>query len=476
MVFSDPVFVYFFLPICLLAYWVGGWRRRNVLICCAGTIFYMWAGGGLVLLLAGTIVVNYFAANSLAVLRLSRPSAGRWLVRATVAANLASLGLWKYGGFAAEQSARLMRALGLEATWSLRLVLPIAISFYTFQCISYVVDVWRGTATPAPRLIDFAAYILLFPHLIAGPIVRYADIEDHLLAVPHRRFEDFSLGASRFFWGLAKKVLIADQVSGIANQVFALPDNQVTTSVAWIGVLTYAIQIYFDFSGYSDMAIGLARMFGFVFPENFNRPYSAISVTDFWRRWHMSLSTWFRDYVYIPLGGNRGGGGRTYLNLSIVFLLTGMWHGADWTFLIWGAFHGACLIVERLTGVASWSPHRLVVLRRAVTFALVCVGWAMFRAADFSQGLTFVRSLVLPHGVAVPEVVSEVLTTQRLLWLALGCVVLALPTSFRPGYFLSEGTTNTVRWARLAAVAVIGPIVGVYVLSSTFSPFLYFKF
>jgi len=476
MVFSDPVFVYFFLPACLALYWAGGWRRRNVMICAVGTIFYMWAGGALILLLAGTIIANYIAARSLARLRISHPDIGRWVLRAVIVADIASLALWKYGGFAAEQSARMFRAFGFDTTWTLGLVLPIAISFYTFQCISYVVDSWRGTAQPARRLVDFAAYILLFPHLIAGPIVRYADIEDDLLTVPRQRLDDFAMGAPRFFWGLAKKVLIADQVSGIANAVFALPDNRVTTTVAWIGVLAYAIQIYFDFSGYSDMAIGLARMFGFVFPENFNRPYSAVSITDFWRRWHISLSTWFRDYVYIPLGGNRSGSGRTYFNLSLVFLLTGMWHGADWTFLIWGAFHGVCLIVERATGVASWPAHRLTIVRRAFTFALVCIGWAMFRAADLSQGLTFVQSLVTPSGLDLPEVVTEMMTTQRLVWLALGCLVVFVPTKVRPGPFLSDGTTRGARLARLATVAVIGPVVGLYVLSSTFSPFLYFQF
>lgn len=476
MVFSDPVFVYFFLPLCLTTYWVGGWRHRNLLMCVLGTVFYMWEGGALILLLGATIVVNYLVAKWLGVHRVAKPSSGKWLVRATVAANLVSLGVWKYGGFAAEQSARLSRAIGVEATWSLNLLLPIAISFYTFQCISYVIDSWRGTAQPAPRLVDFAAYILLFPHLIAGPIVRYADIEDDLLQVPHRRLDDFAMGAPRFFWGLAKKVLIADQVSGIVNQVFALPDTRITTLVAWIGVLAYAIQIYFDFSGYSDMAIGLARMFGFVFPENFNRPYSAVSVTDFWRRWHISLSSWFRDYVYIPIGGNRRGTWRTYLNLSIVFLLTGMWHGADWTFLAWGAFHGLCLIVERLTGVSTWAPSRFTAVRRTVTFALVCVGWAMFRAVDFGQGAVFIRSLISPHGASIPEVVTETLTLQRLMWLSIGCLVLLLPTWCRPGYSLSVATSSSARLARLATVAVIGPVVSVYVLSSSFSPFLYFKF
>ena len=476
MVFSDPVFVYAFLPACLLMYWLGGWRFRNVLLCLIGTIFYMWEGGALIVLLAASILFNFAVARWLAVARSASPKRGHWVIRGAVALNIASLVIWKYGGFAAEQSARLVGALGVEADWTLNLVLPIAISFYTFQCISYIVDVWRGTADPAPRLLDFAAYIVLFPHLIAGPIVRYADIEDDLLSESKSRFDDFVAGAPRFFWGLAKKVLIADQVSGIVNQVFALPDARITTSVAWIGVVAYAIQIYFDFSGYSDMAIGLARMFGFVFPENFNRPYSAVSITDFWRRWHISLSTWFRDYVYIPLGGNRVGTGRTYFNLSVVFLLTGLWHGANWTFLVWGAFHGVCLIVERFTGIAAWAPTRFVVLRRILTFVLVCIGWALFRAVDISQGFTFIEALLTPQGVGVPEVVREVLTTQRLMWFAVGLLVVAMPTPWRPGYWLSEGATKATHVARLATASVLGPIVGVYVLSSTFSPFLYFKF
>ena len=476
MVFSDPVFVYFFLPVCLLTYWLGGWRFRNVLICGIGTVFYMWEGGALILLLVGSILFNFTVGRVLHGYRGTRPDLGRWVIRGAVTINLASLAIWKYGGFAAEQSARLARSLGMEADWTLNLVLPIAISFYTFQCISYVIDVWRGTADPAPRLIDFAAYILLFPHLIAGPIVRYADIEAHLLSKSEKRFDDFVAGAPRFFWGLAKKVLIADQVSAIVNQVFALPDARITTSVAWIGVIAYAIQIYFDFSGYSDMAIGLARMFGFVFPENFNRPYSAVSITDFWRRWHISLSSWFRDYVYIPLGGNRSGTGRTYFNLSVVFLLTGLWHGANWTFIVWGAFHGACLIIERSTGISAWAPSRMLVPRRIITFTLVCIGWALFRAVDIAQGFTFVEALVTPKGVGVPEVVREVLTAQRAMWFAIGLLVVAMPVGWRPGHLLSEGSTKVAQVARFATVSVLGPVVGLYVLSSTFSPFLYFKF
>jgi alginate O-acetyltransferase complex protein AlgI len=427
-------------------------------------------------LLVGSIIANHEAATRLAILRHVDPRRGRRLLHAVIALDVLALGVWKYGGFAASQASNIFGAIGVGLRPSLHLALPIAISFYTFQCISYVADVWRGTADPAPRLLDFAAYILLFPHLIAGPIVRYSHIEADLLHPASRRLDDFAMGAPRFFWGLAKKVLIADQVAAVANVVFSLPDNRVTTGVAWVGVLAYAVQIYFDFSGYSDMAIGLARMFGFAFPENFDRPYSAQSVTDFWRRWHMSLSSWFRDYVYIPLGGSRRGRARTYLNLWTVFLLTGMWHGANWTFIVWGCFHGACLIVERLTGLGTTDATRLVWLRRLVTFALVCVGWALFRARNLGQAWTVIHRMVVPSGLGLPVAVTEVLSTQRTLWFAIGLAVVALPPRAHIGRVISLGSTRRSEALRMAVLVTVAPLAALYALSSTFSPFLYFKF
>jgi alginate O-acetyltransferase complex protein AlgI len=475
MVFSDPVFLYVFLPAVLALYWAGGWRVRNVFLIFVGAIFYLWGGGAFIVLLAASILGNHGAAKVLARWRVDRRVAGRRLVAVAISANVASLVVWKYGGFAVAQFSRIFEAVGLSADVSLHLALPIAISFYTFQCMSYVIDVWRGTAEPAPRLIDFAAYILLFPHLIAGPIVRYAHIESDLLTRPAHRLDDLVAGAPRFFWGLGKKVLIADQVAAIANRAFELPDNRMTSTVAWLGVLAYAVQIYFDFSGYSDMAIGLARMFGFHFPENFDRPYSSISVTDFWRRWHMSLSTWFRDYVYIPLGGNRRGPTRTYVNLAIIFVLTGLWHGANWTFLVWGCFHGACLIVERLTGQGKIDRVRVMPFRRAITFALVCVGWALFRAADLGQGFNFIGSMLTPTGLDLPSAMREVLTTQRIFWLAVGLSIVVMPARSL-GRRISDGTDRTSLMARFATMGGIAPLACIYALSSTFSPFLYFQF
>jgi alginate O-acetyltransferase complex protein AlgI len=476
MVFSDPVFLYIFLPLCLAAYWAGGWRRRNHFLIAAGTVFYLSGGGVFVLLLLGTILVNHLGATAIGRWRDSNRARARSTLITVIALDLASLAVYKYGGFAANQAATLLRHFGVHATWTLQLALPIAISFYTFQCISYAMDVWHGTAPPAARLVDFAAYILLFPHLIAGPIVRFADIRDDLLAVPRRRAADFSVGAPRFFWGLAKKVIIADQVAAISNAVFAPEVGTAGTTTVWLGALAFAVQIYFDFSGYSDMAIGLARMFGFHFPENFDRPYSAQSLTDFWRRWHISLSSWFRDYLYIPLGGNRRGAARTYLNLAIVFALTGFWHGANWTFLVWGAFHGVGLVIERITGLGVTRADRWSPLRRLVTFVVVCVGWVLFRAGNLGQGVRYIRAMFVPNGGSIPFSVQQYLTTQRIVWLCLGLCIALLPGSWRLGAMVSEGDGRRARTLRLATIGVLAPIACMYTLSSSFSPFLYFKF
>ena len=476
MVFSDPVFLFAFFPACLLAYWLGGWRIRNLFVAFVGAVFYMWGGGAFIVLLLASICINHFAAVKIDAWRTSQPDRARWLKRSVLAADLAALALWKYGGFAVNQFSSGLIELGIDANFELSLALPIAISFFTFQSMSYVIDVSRGDAQPAPRLLDYAAYILLFPHLIAGPIVRYSHIEPDLLRTPRRRLDDFAAGAPRFFWGLGKKILIADQVAAIANHAFALPDNRVTWGVAWIGAICYAIQIYFDFSGYSDMAIGLARMFGFDFPENFDHPYGAVSITDFWRRWHISLSSWFRDYLYIPLGGNRKGPNRTYINLACVFLLTGLWHGASWTFIAWGVFHGSFLIIERLTRINEVKTKWLIPVRRIITFAVVCIGWTLFRAVDINQGFTFIRSMLWPTGLGWPSTLGEIMTNQRLVWLAVGLLVVCLPAKIHVGRDISRAQGRTSSIVRLAAIALVGPIATMYALSSTFSPFLYFKF
>ena len=476
MVFSDPVFLFVFMPLVFLCYWSLFWRARNIFLVVIGAVFYMWGGGSFILLLLASITINHFAAVRIFAMKQHRPRLARSIRNLVVVLNLSTLATWKYGNFVSGQVSGLLENIGAGGGFNLNLALPIAISFFTFQSISYIVDVHRGDARPAGSLTDYAAYILLFPHLIAGPIVRYSHIEVDLVTRPASRLTDFADGAPRFFWGLAKKVIVADQVAAIANQAFSLPNSQVTTAVAWLGAIAYAVQIYFDFSGYSDMAIGLARMFGFRFPENFDHPYSARSITDFWRRWHISLSTWFRDYVYIPLGGNRGSAMKTLRNLSIVFLLTGIWHGANWTFLAWGVFHGSLLVIERYTGLSKDGGRLLIPIRRGLTFAFVCLGWTIFRAVDISQAGQFLTSMITPQGLDLPLTVTEVLTRQRLTWFAVGCLVLLLPSRVRIGKSISESESTPARALRVAVVLVVAPLAALYALTSSFSPFLYFQF
>lgn len=338
MSFAAPLFLWYFLPAVLVAHWLLPQRFRNAVLAVFSIAFYAVGGREFVLLLLALMALNYSGGLAIGWLR-ERPAdavRGAWLTPkhvlvTTVAADLAVLAVWKYLGFASQVVHSVSDALGLGQTQTVSLALPIGISFFTFHHLSYVVDVYRNVRRPMRNPLTFATYIAMFPQLVAGPIVRYHEIADQLRHQQHDKLADFVDGFPRFVWGLSKKVLIADSLAPLADAAFAADDPSFAT--AWVGAIAYTGQIYFDFSGYSDMAIGLGLMFGLRLPENFRRPYSADSITDFWRRWHMSLSRWFRDYLYIPLGGNRHGGARTYRNLVIVFLATGLWHGAAWTFV-----------------------------------------------------------------------------------------------------------------------------------------------
>lgn len=471
MVFSDPVFLFVFLPIALGTYWLWAWHFRNAFLVIVGSIFYIWGGKGLVLLLFGSILITYYAGQLIENQR-NRERESKPILVTVVSLLIGSLIFWKYSSFLLDQISN----FGLGKLKNFDIALPIAISFYTFQCISYIVDVYRRNTNVSRSLIDFSAYILLFPHLIAGPIVRYSDIEKELKTKPLTKFDDFVAGAPRFFWGLAKKVIIADQVSVLVERVFSLPNQDITAAVAWIGAFSFAIQIYFDFSGYSDMAIGLARMFGFTFPENFKRPYASTSITEFWRRWHISLSSWFRDYVYIPLGGNKVSTRLMYRNLIVVFLLTGVWHGANWVFIFWGLFHGFWILLERITGLDQ-TPNRksLLITRRFFTFVIVSLGWILFRSSDLSQSTSF-YSAIIEMNFQVPTTVQEVLTRQRATLFAIGLLVSLFGGVTSIGERLSNRENSLPSLGQIVVVAIIAPISLIYCLTGTFSPFLYFQF
>lgn len=475
MVFSSPVFLFWFLPVCLLCYWTFGWRSRSVFLVIAGSFFYVAGSGKFLILLLVTVLINYVFAK-LIKHHESNTQQAKLALSAGLFLNVLSLFFWKYSGFASKLVSDLIQFLGGHNQYLLSVVLPIGISFYTFQCISFLVDVYRREIADLPSLRNFVSFIFLFPHLIAGPIVRFKDIEHELNEKPVKRLEAFSYGAPRFFWGLAKKILIADQISVIADRVYSLPNNQISFLVVWLGVVVYALQIYFDFSGYSDMAIGLAQMFGFRFKENFNRPYSAHSLTDFWRRWHISLSSWFRDYVYIPLGGNQRNKIRTFANLLIIFVLTGFWHGAQWTFLVWGLFHGLFLVLERLFRPKVERENTYAFLRRLGVFAIVCFGWAIFRASSINQAWAFVSAMVNPNSFTIPLFINEVITNQRIFWICVGMLVVLMPRRIQLGLVLTESRSRIATLFRVMVILILAPICCAYALTTTFSPFLYFQF
>jgi alginate O-acetyltransferase complex protein AlgI len=478
MSFASPLFLWYFFPATLVSYWVLPRVWRNGLVAVASLVFYAWGAGPYTFLLLSAIAVNYAAGLLIDADRFAeRQAVRRALLYVAVLWDLGILGIWKYAGFASRQVDALSSALGLGHSPVVSLVLPIGISFFTFHHISYVVDVYRHSRHAQRSPVQFVTYIAMFPQLIAGPIVRYHEISEQLADTKRNRADDFALGFPRFAWGLTKKVLIADTVAPVADAAFAVSGGDMTTSTAWVGALAYTLQLYFDFSGYSDMAIGLGLMLGFRLPENFDRPYSAVSITDFWRRWHMSLSRWFRDYVYIPLGGNRHGAVKTYRNLITIFIATGFWHGANWTFLVWGLYHGALMLIERRTGWGRVEASGVTLaLRRALTFLLVVVGWVFFRAATIGQALVMIRHMFVPSGFGLPDTVAASLTHQRTVVLLLALLVVLLPGSFVLGRVLSLGRSRPAVLSRYAVMAIAAPCAAIVAAAGTFSPFLYYQF
>jgi alginate O-acetyltransferase complex protein AlgI len=413
MVFSSHVFVYYFLPLALLVYYLAPRRARHLALTLLSYVFYGWANPAFVFLMLGSTVVDYLCGLEMAgrlhggplrkvwrepIERLD-PGAGhtraqRIAVTISIASNLSLLGFFKYFNFALENYVALAERLGFEGLQPesfLRIVLPLGISFYTFQSMSYSIDVYRGRATALRNFIDFACYVSMFPQLVAGPIIRFSEVADQFRNRTHT-VEKLARGASFVALGMAKKVLLANPCGKLADLAFEAGSRSVLD--AWYGLTAYSFQIYFDFSGYSDMAIGLGLMLGFVFPKNFDSPYKSESITDFWRRWHISLSTWLRDYLYVPLGGNRKGARATYRNLALVMLLGGLWHGAAWGFVLWGGFHGILLATERLGGKRSLWARLPRVLRVGATFLAVTLSWVLFRSPGLAEAGRYFGNLI----------------------------------------------------------------------------------
>ena len=409
MLFSEPAFLFYFLPLLLAAYYVCWRPLRNALLLAASLLFYAWGEGRYVAVMLASIVYNY--GYGLLIARFRHTRAAGTLLAVGVAGNLLMLVAFKYAGFLVENLDVALNLFNLRPLTPPLVHMPIGISFFTFQAISYLVDVRRGTVAPQRNAVSYAMYKSLFPQLIAGPIVRYADVAHE---VKQRSVDRamFASGVERFIIGLGKKMILANPAALPADRIFDLPAAALTPGLAWLGAACYALQIYFDFSGYSDMAIGLGRMFGFHFLENFRYPYAARSVTDFWRRWHISLSSWFRDYVYIPLGGNRQGELRMYLNLMTVFFLCGLWHGASWNFVAWGLFHGAFLVIERM-GLGKLLASLPAAFGHVYTLAVVLVGWVFFRAETLGQAIEFLRAMAFLRPLTSTRLGRRASSTRR---------------------------------------------------------------
>ena len=482
LVFSSVIFLFYFLPLFLAAYLcLAPWRAWVIVV--GSFFFYAWGEPLYVPLLLAVILLNWSVGRM-----LGRAGPARRLVLAAgVAANLMFLVFFKYAGFLSAQFDALLRLAGVAWQPHVAVPLPLGVSFFTFQGISYLVDIHRGDVGAQPSLLKFAMYKSMFPQLIAGPIVRYrqiaAEIDNRAVSMARWR-----RGIEIFVLGLAQKVLIANTVALPADQIFALPPDRLTGATAWLGAVCYMAQIFFDFSGYTNMAIGLGHMMGFTLPRNFDRPYQSQSVTEFWRRWHMTLSSWFRDYLYIPLGGNRHGAARTYGNLLAVFFLCGLWHGASWTFAIWGLYHGAFLIAERatraVTALRVWRP-----VRHAYLLLVVLVGWVLFRADSMTQFGTMLRAMLGFGGAGALAMPPERYATGSVAAALLAAALLSAAPPLaawraaltRLGGFGASGPGGSVPAVafdgmRIAGVLSLFLLAATVLSAGTYNPFIYFRF
>ncbi len=462
MIFSSVTFLFLFLPLVLIGTVVAGRNYRNHLLFAASLLFYIWGEGGYVILLLSSIVLSFFLGRSI------EKSSGRQeklLLALGVCCNLLPLFVFKYLHFTLAAIAPLFFSPDLEQSWQIANIhLPAGISFFTFQAISYLIDVYRRVAPAEQSLLNCGLYIAMFPQLIAGPIVRYHDISRQLLQ-RSVTISGFAAGAERFTFGLAKKVLLADPLGVKADQIFNLPFQELGMANAWLGAICFTLQIYYDFSGYSDMAIGLGKMFGFHLPENFNYPYISRSIREFWRRWHISLSTWLRDYLYIPLGGSRKGSGRTIVNLLIVFLLCGLWHGANWTFLVWGLWYGIFLVLERIVPVRQngmWS----MACGWLYTMFVVIVGWVIFRSPTLDFAWNYMSVMVGASGLA-EEVGWTLLVHDKLLLTEL---LFGIGAALPVYPLLAARGACAEKWK----VSALGSLGGGLVRTGLFSVLLYF--
>lgn len=482
MLFSSPLFLFVFLPIVLFLYYLAWLKLRNYILLIASLVFFAWGGVSYSALLILSIIINYLVGLGIGKVPGSKKS--RWFLTTGIIVNLIFLGIFKYANFIFDNLNFLTEFLNYKPFKNPGIILPIGISFYTFQSISYLIDVYRGDAETQKNPFNLGLYVALFPQLIAGPIVRYHDVAGQIIKRTVT-IETFSLGVRRFIIGLGKKVILANSMGIAADAAFSTNPEQLSGMLAWIGIIGYSLQIYLDFSGYSDMAIGLGKMFGFTFLENFNYPYISRSIKEFWRRWHISLSSWFRDYLYVPLGGNRKGKWRTYFNLILVFFITGLWHGASWSFVLWGFFHGTFLIIERATGNKFpgnvWKP-----VQHIYTLFVVVFAWVLFRADNISYAWSYYKALFgSAASITDIAILLKFMNNEFYLYLSISLLsatgILNIINSSIEKILISHSDRysflpETYRSLQNIMLIFILFACSLYLIANTYNPFIYYRF
>ncbi len=477
MVFSSIIFIFYFLPLFLLAYLLIGKNYKNGLILVASIFFYSWGAPKFIFVILGTTLLDFFLVRWMS--NTDKRFYRRLMLTLSVSVNLGLLIYFKYSNFFIENINGIITSVfhAKEITWT-KLVLPLGISFYTFETITYVVDVYRGIHKPLKNFWDYQLYIILFPKLIAGPIIRYHELADQITdRSEFETNENRLMGLYRFAIGLGKKVLIANVMGEQANLIFGKEYGSISLYTAWLGALAYTFQIYFDFSGYSDMAIGLGKIMGFRFPENFNNPYTSRSITEFWRRWHITLGNWMKNYLYIPLGGNRVNNKfRLYFNLWLVFLASGLWHGASWSFVFWGAYHGFFLVIERMFLLKVFDKIGKL-LSTLITFIIVATGWVFFRVEKLSDAFIYLQHMFGPKFIG-----GHLIGTDLRFWVLFSVSILfSFFTFFKRGQKIQDtvyfDSYTVSRHTILASISVILiALCSAAITSTDFNPFIYFRF
>lgn len=468
MLFSSTTFLFIFLPVVLAAYYLARPSFRNFILLAASMFFYAWGEPRYLLIMISIVTVNYCSA----ILIERHRKYAKLILTLSILIDIGNLIYFKYTNFILEN----LNTIFDSNLDMLRVIMPIGISFYTFQAMSYLVDVYRKDCNVQKNYYDLMLYITLFPQMIAGPIVKYHDVEQQI-GNRETTMKDFAAGLRRFIIGLAKKVLIANTIGAVVERIFVMDTVNFSTPIAWLGAISYSLQLYYDFSGYSDMAIGLGKMFGFTFLENFNYPYISKSITEFWRRWHISLSTWFKEYLYIPLGGNRLGNNRTYFNLFIVFLATGIWHGASWNFIFWGLWHGFFIILERIT---SWHKKELKtagnIAKHLYTILVFIIGWVIFRADTMTYAAKYIlRMFGIGEQTLTLYYWNYFICNTEIIMMAIA-LICSTPI-FRNMIHVPKGRGMLLRKILLNAwLGILFVLSSASIADATFNPFIYFRF